>query len=422
MGRTARLHLVFLGIPVRALRPALLSVLITFTLVPIVALPYTADDTVNRNWPTEPLGVAVDAGVNISREWMTTQGRFFPGGAIYGITMWNILDSRIAYMTYLVLLGILVVGLVAYLVFRATRSALLAAFAAVALGACMQIRFGGAFDGLASFGGLVTYTLVLVLVSSLLVAHLLRGGSRWFALPAAVAWSLAITAYEVSLLMLPAILLVLYVTGPPLRRWRHWLWATAPLVVPAALQLGVTLYLRRREIAPGAAYQVNLDGPVGTTFGKQFTAALPFAQQGWAGVPVNAALSVLLVLALALPLVLAWKPWSGGPAPISDRVGVGMIAAGIWAWVIPSVLAGVTLRWQVDLIWGQGYVYLPYEFVGFSLVVTGIAALLRARADRPWARVAFVVLFAALAAGCAVTAGVNILGAGGYVPGAAGPG
>ena len=412
----------FLGIPVRALRPALLSVLITFTLLPIMGLPYTADDTVNRNWPTEPLGVAVDAGVNISREWMATQGRFFPGGAIYGITMWNILDSRVAYMTYLVLLAMLVVVLVTYLVFRATRSAQVAALGAVALGACMQVRFGGAFDGLASFGGLVTYTLVLVITASLLVAHLLRGGSRWFALPAAVAWSLAITAYEVSLLMLPAILLLLYVTGPSIRRWRLWLWATAPLVVPAALQLGVTLYLRRQQIAPGAAYQVNLDGPVGTTFGKQFTAALPFAQEGWAGVPVNVTLSVLLVLTLALPFVLAWRPWVGTRLATPDRVGVGMVAAGLWAWVVPSILAGVTVRWQAELIWGQGYVYLPYEFVGFALVITGAAALLRARAHQPWARAAFVVLFVALAIGCAVTAGVNILAAGSYVPGAAGPG
>lgn len=396
--------------------------LITFTLVPIMALPYTADDTVNRNWPTEPLGVAVNAGVDISRAWMFEQGRFFPGGALYGITMWNILDSRVAYMTYLALMGILLVGLVAYLVWRGTRSGQVAALSAVALGACMQVRFGGAFDGIASFGGLVPYTLVLTIVSGLLAAHMLRGGSRWFAIPVAVAWTLAITAYEVSLLMLPAVLLLLYVTGPSLRQRARWLWATVPLAVPAALQLGVTLYLRRRELPLSSAYQVNLDGPVGTTFGKQFTAALPFAQEGWAGVPVNATLSVLLALAVAVPLILAWRPWVNGPMPIADRVGVGMVLAGLWAWIVPSVLAAVTLRWQVDLIWGQGYVYLLYQFVGFALVMAGIAALLRANAHRPWARTAFVVLFALLAVGCAVTAGVNITAAGGYVPGAAGPG
>lgn len=412
----------FLGIPVRALRPALLSILITFTLLPIMGLPYTADDTVNRNWPTISVPEAVDAGVRLTREWMGAQGRFFPGGAIYGITMWNVLDSRVAYMTYLALMGMLLVGLVAYIAWRATRSGHIAAFTAVTLGACMQIRFGGAFDGLASFGGLIVYTLVLTIISGLLAAHVLRGGSRWFTLPIAVAWSLAITAYEVSLLMLPAVLLLLYVTGPPLRERVRWLWAGLPLVVPAVLQIGVTLYLRRKELAPAPAYQVNLDGPVGTTFGKQFTGALPFAQQGWAGIPVNATLSVLLVLALGLPLVLAWKPWVNGAVAVPQRVSVGLMAAGLWAWVVPALLAGVTVRWQNELIWGQGYVYLAYQFVGFALVMAGIATLLRTHADRPWARVAFVVLFAAMVAACAVTAGVNISAVGTIVPGAQGPG
>jgi len=73
-------------------------------------------------------------------------------------------------------------------------------------------------------------------------------------------------------------------------------------------------------------------------------------------------------------------------------------------------------------VWGQGYVYLPYEFVGFALVMTGIAALLRARAHAPWARAAFVVLFAVMVAACAVTAGMNIFAVGTIVPGPAGPG
>ena len=412
----------FLGIPVRTLRPALLSLLITVTLLPIMGLPYSADDTVNRNWPTVGLPDAIDAGVNISREWMASQGRFFPGGALYGITMWSLLDSRAAYMTYLALMGILLVALVAYVAWRATRSGQVAALTAVALGATMQVRLGGGFDGLASFGGLVTYTLVLVIIAGLLAAHVLRGGSTWFTIPMALAWSLAITAYEVSLLMLPAILLLLYVTGPSLRRWARWAWATVPLVVPAALQLGVTLYLRRDVPVTAPAYQVDLDGPVGTTFGKQFTAALPFAQEGWGIAPINPTLSLLLIVAIGIPVFLAWRPWANGRVAIPDRLTVGLVAAGLWAWIVPSMLAAVTVRWQMELVWGQGYVYLPYEFVGFALVMTGIAALLRARAHAPWARAAFVVLFAVMVAACAVTAGMNIFAVGTIVPGPAGPG
>ena len=411
-----------LGIPVRMLRVGLLGVLITFVVAPIVGMPYQADDTVNRNWPLSSLPVAVDAGVSITREWMVTQGRFFPGGLVYGITMWSTFDSRVAYMTYLALLGLLLVALVGYVIWRATRSGLIAALGVVALGACMQVRLGPFFDGLASFGGLAVYTLVLTIIAGLLVARLLRGGARWLALPAALAWSLAITAYEVSLLMLPAILLLLVVTGPSLRERARWLWALIPLVVPAAIQIGITAYLRQREVAPGVAYQVNLDGPVGTTFGKQFTAALPLAQEGWGHAAINPTLSILLVVAIGLPLALAWRPWSGTVVTAPSRLSAGLVVAGLWAWIIPSVLADITVRWQNEIVWGQGYIYLVYEWVGFVLVVAGLMTLLRSRADRPWARVTFAVVFIALVAACAVSAGMNIVALGGWIPGAQGPG
>ena len=411
----------FLGIPIRMLRPALLSILITFTFVPIMGLPYTADDGVNRNWPTVGFGEAISEAIRLQRTWIFEQGRFFPGGSIYALSMWNIFDSRVAYMTYLALLGMLVVALVGYLTWRACGSGQVAALAVVATGACMQVRFGY-LDGIASFGGLVPYTIVLTLISALLAAHILRGGSRWYALPIVVLWSLAITAYEVSLLMLPAVLLMLLVTGPSLRKRALWLWAGLPLVVPAALQLGITFYLRRRELPLAPAYQIDLGGPVGTTFGKQFTAALPFAQQGIADAPINWTVSIFLILVLAVPVVLTWRPWLSTPVTIPQRVSIGLMAAGLWAWVVPSVLAAVTVRWQGELFWGQGYIYLPYEFVGFGLVLAGVGTLLRANAHRPWARIAFVVLFACLVAGCAVTAGVNIVGVGSIVPGPQGPG
>lgn len=28
------------------------------------------------------------------------------------------------------------------------------------------------------------------------------------------------------------------------------------------------------------------------------------------------------------------------------------LAAGLWFWLVPSVLAGITVRWQKDLVWG----------------------------------------------------------------------
>ncbi|MEI7794486.1 MAG: hypothetical protein WCI83_07565 [Thermoleophilia bacterium] len=411
-----------LGIPLRAIRAALFGIIITFVALPIAALPYMADDTMNRNWPTYPLSEQISSAWKLNDTWMYEQGRFFPGGSIYALTMWNLLSSRAAYMTYLVLLNILLVVLVALIIWRITRSAHMAAFAGFATAMCLQLRFGY-LDGIASFGGLVLYTLILTLIAGLLAAHVLRGGSHWWAVVVVVVWGLAITAYEVSLLMLPAVLLVLWATGPSVRgEWRRWLWGALPLVVPAVLALGTSFYLRRHPLPLAPAYQTNLDGPVWTTLGKQFTAALPFTQEGILGAPFENRLAVMLLIVLAVPAFLAWRPWAIRGFAISPRVSAALIGAGLWAWVVPSVLAAVTARWQTELVWGQGYIYLAYEFVGLALVLTGIAGVVRSYAPAPWARVAFSVLFGIVLVACVLTAAENILNVGTLVPGPAGPG
>ena len=98
------------------------------------------------------------------------------------------------------------------------------------------------------------------------------------------------------------------------------------------------------------------------------------------------------------------------------------LAAGLWFWLVPSVLAGITVRWQTDLVWGQGYIYLAYEFVGVGMVLTGIAAIIRTYAPRPWARVAFAVFFGLVLVACVLAAGENILNVGTIVPGPASAG
>ena len=410
------------GIPLRTARAAAFVFLITFVSLPIVGLPYTSDDTVNRNWPTQPFVDQISGAWHLNKVWMFEQGRFFPGGAVYALTMWNLLQTRAAYMTYLALLNILCIGLVAFIVWRITRSAHLMAFAGFATAMCFQLRWGF-LDGIGSFGGLVLYTLVLTMITGLIAAHVLHGGSKWWVIAIAILWSLAITAYEVSLLMLPATLLLIWATGPSLRRNRaRYAWATLPLIIPALLEMGITLYLRRHPLPLVPAYQTDLHGPVLSTFGKQFTAALPFMQEGFSGAQFQGRIALLLVVLLAVPTFLVWRPWSAGRFRLSTRVSTAMVAAGLWFWLVPSVLAGITVRWQKDLVWGQGDIYLAYSFVGVGMVLTGIAATIRTYAPRPWARVAFAVFFGLVLVACALAAGENILNVGTIVPGPASAG
>ena len=129
----------------------------------------------------------------------------------------------------------------------------------------------------------------------------------------------------------------------------------------------------------------------------------------------------MLAAVLAVPFALAWRPWIMPPAPTADRVGIALIVAGAWAWIVPAVLAAVTKRWQDELVWGQGYIYVGYQFAGVALILAGLASLMHARADRRWARLALCTIFVALAVACAVTAASNLTVLSALVPGPQGP-
>ena len=408
------------GISMRSFAAVLLAILVAFVVLPVVGLPYAADDLANRAWALTGIRDQWLTIVDLNGQWMTTQGRFFPGGSVYGFVVWNVFDSRVAYVVFLALLGMACMTLLALAVWRATRSATVAVLSLLAIGACWQFRFVY-LDGLTSFGGLVLFTLGLTVGAGLLAACILHGRSRWLVLPLTIIWTLAITAYEVSLLMLPAIAVLLLATGPALRQRTAWLWAGLPLLIPAAAQVVITATLRAGASGPASAYDINLAGPVGTTFLKQFVAALPFSQQVLGGAPLNATVAVMLAAVLAIPFALAWRPWIMPPAPTADRVGIALIVAGAWAWIVPAVLAAVTKRWQDELVWGQGYIYVGYQFAGVALILAGLASLVHARADRRWARFALCTIFVALAVACAVTAASNLTVLSALVPGPQGP-
>lgn len=420
VGTTSKIGGVMRGISARGLGAVLLCILLAFVVLPVVGLPYAADDLANRAWALYGIGDQWAEMLNLTGQWMDTQGRFFLGSSIYGFVVWNVFDSRVAYMVFLALLGFTCFALLALAVWRATRSALVAALALLSIGACWQFRFVY-LDGLTSFAGLVLYTLALTVGSALLAARILRGGSRWLALPLGILWALAVTSYEVSLLMLPAIGVMLYATGPPLRERTRWLWAGLPLLVPALVEVAITMVLRVGAPAPASAYDINFTGPVGTTFLKQLLAAIPFSQQLLGDAPLNATVALMLIAALAVPIALAWRPLSAVAAPIPDRVGLALIIAGAWAWVVPAALAAVTQRWQDELVWGQGYIYVGYQFVGLALIAAGLVSLMLARADRRWARVALYAVFVLMAVACAVTAASNLTVLSAVVPGPQGP-
>ena len=406
----------------RRRRLALLAVLATCLVAPFAFLPYRVDDTINRTWAKLSWGDAISQAWDLQRAWMDVQGRFFPGSSIYGLFVWRTFDSRIAYQTFVAILCLACIVLTGFIIRGFTKSADVAVVGVSALAACTQIRWWS-YDGLSSFSGLVPWTLLLTLAAGAGAAVVLRTGHRRWAVLVTIAWALAVTGYEVSLLMLPAMILLLVIAAPGAPR-RRLAWALGPLVIVGAVQFIVSMVLHARATGLAPAYMLTPDGPVGTTFLKQFTAALPSSQYWLGGVPdgvsLDGVLVVLLVVCIAAPVFVAWGVRASFSAvAVPRRIAVALLCAGAWAWVVPSLLAALTFRWQQELIPGQGYIYLPYEYVGVAMVVAGAVALL-AGPDRPrWMRTTATVVLAVLLIGAVVAIASNIAFAGALVPGPA---
>ena len=79
---------------------------------PILSLPYSGDDTFNRLYARLSWGESVHELFAQTQAWMARQGRFFPGAAVYSLSLWHVFDSRAAYMAFLLVLDLAVVAVV----------------------------------------------------------------------------------------------------------------------------------------------------------------------------------------------------------------------------------------------------------------------------------------------------------------------
>ena len=393
----------------RLLAPATgLAAMIAVSL-PILIVPYGGDDVVNRNWALKSWSAAIAENVDLIQQWMRNEGRFFPTSAAYGVVVWETFTSRALYTAYLTVLAVALGALVLFAIGRYTRRWDVAAVTVAVLACGVQFRFF--WDGFTSFAGLIPFSLLLTVGAACLAFAVYRGRSLAYAGVAAVVWSLTITAYEVSLLMLPAVLLLLVVRAA--RSRRHAAAAIGALAVPTVLDLALVAWLRSHLTAPPApGYTIAINGDVPQTALSQFVAALPLSQHLFgiapASCPLLTPLGVVLAIGLGAAMAIGVRRASNEGYGPTRQHPWAMLIAGIWIWVIPTLLAGITSRWQTQLPLHQGYIYVVYESLGVALIVAALYTALTARIGDPRSRKVAMVVAGLAGVLAGLTAGTNL--------------
>lgn len=382
----------------------------------VLGTPYSADDVPNSGLPGYLAAKHITRWHYIAHYivlWMRTQGRFFPGAVTETIVVFSTLTSRTPYKTFLFLLLTAVVVAFGLAIVRTMRDAGAAAIAAVALTSCWQFRYPVYFDAITSFSGLVPWSVLLMVGSFVLLSRRPRRWAPVSLVAGATLWAVAVVTYEVTVVVSPAVIAGFWLFGTD-RNWRRL--SQSAIVIPALALIAIDGWLRSSLSAPPVVdFRYRLGIVALATTVKQFVGAIPLSQYwipgsahpsvslGWLWLPI-----ALLAVLVGSAAIYLWRQ-----SRLIDPKHLALLACiGIWIWGAPSVLVGFTERWQQQLLWGEAYLPVVYETIGFALLITAIlGALLRvARSDSRWrasAATCATTLLSLLSAALALTGGLN---------------
>jgi hypothetical protein len=391
---------------------AALTFLVGLVVIPVATLPFQGDDLYSRTWGAIELHQAIQQAVEINLRWMNGEGRFFPTSAAYVVAVFHLFDDRYSYHVYLCFLLALLLLFFTFALWVLTRH-IAASVSGIALAAAtLQFRYW-TVDGVTNMAGQITASALLTVTAGIACAWFVKCGKTRAAVASAVMWSLTITTYEVSLLMLPAVLLLIWVAVPPATA-RIFVVRTLPLIIPTVIDLLVVLFLRSRVSQPSAAYTTNVDGPILRTFLRQFQAAVPSSQYLFDGTPpgLNYPKTSALLILICLGTPLLWALFRGPKPPGNNRgnraLAPAIFLAGAYIWVVPSLLVAVNARWQNDLPVGQGYIYTMYSSLGLTLCFASVVLVASSVQRFRLRRMLIGILVALAVAAAAGTAASNL--------------
>lgn len=371
----------------------------------IVSTPLTNDDIANHSIHeySEQTHQSLWGIISFfTKDWMTNQGRFFPGSLAWSYTLHWYTGSVVEYKLAVALVLTLSLAALVLLVRRITGSWHAAGMTVVALATLIQVRLG--YDSITEFAALFPW--VLLLVASTMLILLTRSGWRWW-LVAALLYALAVVTYETTVAFVPVLAVVVLMKR---RGWR----AILPMVVPAMAQLAMVAHLRSQMVAPPLpAYAMNLDPvEVGRTLWFQMSGALPLSQW-WLGSGSAPSISTagvgiaLVVVGMPVWLIFRWvlgQEWS-----VNRRDLLQLVALGFWMILTSSGLVAIAQRWQDELVSGSAYVPVFFGYVGLAMVVVAAVGFIHSRLMRLGSR-AHSVAVSLLSSSAAVLAALVFAG------------
>ena len=163
------------------------------------------------------------------------------------------------------------------------------------------------------------------------------------------------------------------------------------------------------QLGAAAMNIIMTGGAVLATMGKQIVAALPLSSTMLMNQSAWSAWSIPIVISSAIPIfAVMWTRWASD-ADVQLTTSRRPVLVGIAMVVCGALPAAVSVKWQTQLFWGTGYLFVFIQFVGTALLIGGLAVGLGAQVQSV-GRLGRTSVLALVALAIAGTAGIHAAG------------
>ena len=294
-------------------------------------------------------------------------GRFFPVAIITISYIWDFCDSLIKYRVIHLAFIALNALLFFKFVLKISGSNRIAGLTILFLP--MFFQFNPRWDGVTSFGPLNQLTFSLVLISWLSLIKYLNTRQQRFLWCSLIAEFLAFSTYEVSVVVLPVQILLIFMYESKSKELRKR--ALIGCSIVGLVYLAICAYLIVNRISAYDGINPSFT-PSPPTFFYQFTSALPLSFIANKILPMNFNFALFLGLSTIYFLISTkfWKITSiQGGSNTNTFAGHKnlLILTALLLAVIPPVLMALSSRYQTIVSYGDPYIVVYIQYWGCAL-------------------------------------------------------
>ncbi len=390
---------------------AAVMALVALTLLPMLASGFYGDDEANSLATAKLLSMTGNTVLGIIASgtllWMKAVGRFFPLGGYGAVLFWAVDGHALPYKVILMALVLLDAALLYVLVRRLSRSHGLATIAVLVFSVTLQFRYY--HEPILSYAGLLPLITALVLAALVGFVDYLDCGRLRSLVLSFLAFASTLLIYEVALPM--CVLFVALAAVYPHRRSfletarASWMYlAVAGIAVGNVFLLRSIFHFQPSTSGQPGFYEPSLSpGPIVITVVKQVVAAVPlsfYASRLIAGLlgltsrtlydsPLaylreHPFTTVLCAAAFFIVAALVLRTFFSGEKHTLPGAEPALVILGLGFLVLPNTLIALSVKHQLGVAWGQGY--LPVFMSGIGVALLSTVGLDRLRRLRPVGR------------------------------------